>query len=149
MECPQVGRGGVLRQITSNWSQKCSSRIALCKSCMNEVKKCCGEGFGWICALNRWVQECAHISSCPITCQVLNYLARELCRQIAALSKFAPFFVSVGGQEVGDGGEGAFWAGSPKFTRDCQDFFKRLLLLGLNLIIACLYSLGEAMEFID
>ena len=32
--------------------------------CMNEVKKCFGKGFGWICALNRWsMQERAHNSN--------------------------------------------------------------------------------------
>ena len=85
MECPQVGRGGVFRQVTSNWFQTCSSRMVLCISCMNEVKKCFGKSFGWICALNRWsVQERAHIIFCPTTLQVLNYPARELCRQAAA-----------------------------------------------------------------
>ena len=63
MECPQVGRGGVFRQVTSNWFQTCSLRIALCISCMNEVKKYFGKRFGWICALNRWsVQERVHSS---------------------------------------------------------------------------------------
>jgi hypothetical protein len=68
---------------------------------MNEVKKCFGKGFGWICALNRWsVQERAHISFCPITLQVLIYLARKLRRQIVAfiLSELA-LFMSVRGQE--------------------------------------------------
>jgi len=65
MECPQVGRGGVFRQITSNNVQTRSSVIALCKSCMNDVEKCFGKGFGWICAINRWsVPEHAHISVC-------------------------------------------------------------------------------------
>jgi hypothetical protein len=50
-----------------------------------EVKKGFGKGFGWNYALNRWsVQERAHISFCFIARQVLNHLARELCRQIAA-----------------------------------------------------------------
>ena len=31
-------------------------------------------------------------------------------------------FISVGGQEGGLGG-GSFWAGGPKFTRDCHAFF--------------------------
>ena len=65
---PQVGRRGVFRQVTSNWFQTCSLRIALCISCMIEVKKCFGKGFGWICALNRWsVQERAQTSFC---CQI-------------------------------------------------------------------------------
>ena len=85
MECPLVGRGGVFRQNASNWFQTCSSQIVLYRSCMIEVKKCFGKSFGWICALNRWlVQERAHNSFYPITLQVLNYLAWELCRQIAA-----------------------------------------------------------------
>ena len=32
-------------------------------------------------------------------------------------------FISVGGQGGGLGGGGVFWAGGPKFTRDCHDFF--------------------------
>ena len=32
-------------------------------------------------------------------------------------------FISVGSQEEGFGGEGSFWAGVPKLTRDCQFFF--------------------------
>jgi len=34
-------------------------------------------------------------------------------------------FISVGGQERGLGG-GVFWAGGPKFTRDCHFFFTLL-----------------------
>jgi hypothetical protein len=30
---------GCFQQITSNWFQNCNSRIALCISCMNEVKR--------------------------------------------------------------------------------------------------------------
>ena len=77
MECPQVGHGGVfLRQITSNSFQTCSLRIALCISCIYEVKKSFGEGYGWIRALNRWsVQERAQTSFCPEARQVLHYLA--------------------------------------------------------------------------
>ena len=30
-------------------------------------------------------------------------------------------FISVGGQEGGLGGGGSFWAGGPKFTRDCHE----------------------------
>ena len=92
MECFQVGCRGVFRQITSNRFQTCSSSIALCISCMNEVEMCFGKGFGCICALNRWsVQERTQTSFCPIACQVLHYLAWELCRQIAAwiLSRMA------------------------------------------------------------
>ena len=64
------------------------ARIALCISCMNEVKKSFGKCFGWICALNRWpVQERAH-QFLPIALQAvasgINYPARGLCRQIAA-----------------------------------------------------------------
>jgi len=84
MECPQVGRGGVFRQITSNLFQTCSSRIAVGISCKNEIKKVLWHRF-WICALNRGsVQERVHISFCPITLQVIYYLALEVCRQIAA-----------------------------------------------------------------
>jgi hypothetical protein len=43
---------------------------------MIEVKKVLWQGFGWICALNRWpVQEHAQTSFCPIARQVLQYLA--------------------------------------------------------------------------
>jgi len=46
------------------------------QSCMIEVKKCFGKGFGWIGALNRWsVQKRAQTSFCPIARQVLHYLA--------------------------------------------------------------------------
>ena len=49
----------------------------------DEVKKCFGKGFGWICALNRWsVQERAHISFCPVALRHY-FLARKLCRQIS------------------------------------------------------------------
>ena len=76
MECPQVGRGGVFRQITSNWFQTCSLRIALCIICMIKVKKCFGKGFGLTCALKRWsVQERAQTSFCPVARQILQYLA--------------------------------------------------------------------------
>ena len=51
LECPQVGRGGVFRKVTSNWLQTCSLHIALCIRCMIEVKKSFGKGYGWICAL--------------------------------------------------------------------------------------------------
>jgi hypothetical protein len=93
-----------------------------------KVKKCFGKGFGWIRALNRWsVQEHAHISFCPITLQVLIYLARELCRQIAAyiLSRLTPFFIVWG---VRKGGGVSFGARGAKFTRDCQELFFNSLL---------------------
>jgi len=32
-------------------------------------------------------------------------------------------FISVGGQEGGLEGGGAFWAGGPRLTRECQDIF--------------------------
>ena len=63
---------------------------------MNEIKKCFGKGSGWIFALNRWsVQERADISLCPITLQVLIWLAKKLCKQIAAciLSRLKPFLL--------------------------------------------------------
>jgi len=125
MECPQVGRGGVFRQITSNRFQTCTLRIALCISCMIKINKCFGKGFGWICALNRWsVQERAQTSFCPIARQILHYLAWELYRQIAAwyLSIMTPFYLLWGVRKGGWGG-GAFWAGGPKFTRDCRRLF--------------------------
>jgi len=92
MECPQVGRGGVFRQITSNWFQTYSLRIAVCISCMNEVNTCFGKGFGWIWALNRWsVQERAQTSFALWLVRIC--LAWELSRQIAAwiLSRLTPF----------------------------------------------------------
>jgi hypothetical protein len=104
MECPQEGRGVCSGKLPAIYS-------TLHINCMNEVKTCFGKGFGWICALYRWlVQECAYISFCPKSLQVLNYLARELCRRIDTL------FISVGGQEGGLGG-GTFLAGGPKFTQ--------------------------------
>jgi len=54
MECPQVGRGGVSRQIASKWFQTCSSCVATCTNCINEVKIYFGNEFGWACAPNRW-----------------------------------------------------------------------------------------------
>jgi hypothetical protein len=134
MECPQAGCGGVFRQINSNWFPTCSVRIGLCISCMNEVKKCSGKGFGWICALNRWsVQERAQTSVCPIGRQVLHYLAWELYRQIAAyiLSRLTPFLL-VWGVRKGVGGGGSFWAGGPEFTQYVRFFFLRLLLAQLH-----------------
>jgi len=125
MKCPQVGCGGVFTQIISSWFQTCSSHTAFRISCMNKVKKCFSKGFGWICALNRWsVQERTHISFCPIALQVFTYLARELCRQIAAyiLSRLTPFYKWMG-SERGVWGEGPFWAGGLKFARDCHVFF--------------------------
>jgi len=107
MECPQVGRGGVFRQITSNRFQTCTLRIALCISCMIKINKCFGKGFGWICALNRWsVQERAQTSFCPIARQILHYLAWELYRQIAAwyLSIMTPFYLLWGVRKGGWGG---------------------------------------------
>ena len=104
-------------------------RIALCISCMIELKNCLGKGVGWICALNRWSgQERAQTSFCPLARPVLNYMAWELCRQIAApiLSRLKPFLL-VGGVRKGvGGGGGAFWAGGPEFTRACQDFILTL-----------------------
>ena len=91
---------------------------------MIELKKCFGKGFGWICALNRWsVQERTQTSFCPTAHQVLHYLAWQLCRQIAAriLSRLTPF--SLWGVRKGGWGEGSFWAGGPKFTRDCHEIF--------------------------
>ena len=73
MECPQVGRGGVFRQITSNLFQTRSSIIALYISYLN------GKKVLW---QSLWLDLCtkqvvsAHISFCPITLQVLIYLAR-------------------------------------------------------------------------
>jgi len=135
MECPQVGHGSVFRQITSNWFQTCRLRTALCISCMIEVYKCFGKGFGWICALNRWsVQERAHNSFCPIACQVLHYLAWELCRQIAAwiLSRLTPF--SVGGQEGGWGGWGHFGPEAQNLHVTVMNYFLRLLLSSLSFL---------------
>ena len=82
-----------------------------------KVKKCFGKGFGWIRALNRWsVQEHAHISFCPITLQVLIYLARELCRQIAAyiLSRLTPVLLA---WEVRKGG----WGEGSNFFPEAQN----------------------------
>ena len=103
---------GYVRQITSNWFQTCSSRIALWINCMIEGKKCFGRVFGWICALKRWsVQECVQTCFCPTARQVLHYLAWELCRQIAApiLSRLTPFLLVWGsGRGLGGGGGGHF-----------------------------------------
>ena len=51
------------------------------------------------------MQERAHISFCPITLQALNYLAKELCRQIAAYipSRLTPFLLVWGGHKKGWG----------------------------------------------
>ena len=100
-----------------------------CISCMNEVNKCFGKGFGWICALNRWsVQERAHTSFCPIACQVLHDLAWELCRQIAAwyLSRLT-LFLLVWGVRKGVWGGGSFWAGGQKCSHECRFYFWTLL----------------------
>ena len=118
MECFQVGCRGVFRQITSNRFQTCSSSIALCISCMNEVEMCFGKGFGCICALNRWsVQERTQTSFCPIACQVLHYLAWELCRQIAAciLTKLTPFLL------VWEVRKGRLGGGGGHFRSDAQN----------------------------
>ena len=51
------------------------------------------------------MQERAHISVCPVTLQVIVYLARELCRQMAAyiLSRLTPFSL-ISGRGVWGGG---------------------------------------------
>ena len=107
-ECPQVGRGGVYRQITSNWFQTCSLRIALCISCMIEVRKCFGKGFGWICALKRRsVQERAQTNYLLPYCSSGNALFGLITVQADSClnsEQIDTLFISVGGQEEGFGG---------------------------------------------
>ena len=84
----------------------------------------------WICALNRWsVRERVLTSFCPIACQVLHYLAWELCRQIAAwiLTELTPFLLVWEVRKGRWGGGVSFSVRCPKFTRDCQENVLRLL----------------------
>ena len=87
---------------------------------MNEVKKCLGKGFGWICTLNRWsVQEDVHLGFCPMTLQVLVGKRTVQADSCLHSEQIDTLFISVGGQE----GVWRIWAGGPKFTRDCQRTF--------------------------
>ena len=72
----------------------------------------------WICALNRWsVRERVLTSFCPIACQVLHYLAWELCRQIAAwiLTELTPFLL------VWEVRKGRLGGGGGHFRSDAQN----------------------------
>ena len=112
-------------------AQTCILRLALCISCMIEVKKCFGKGFGWICALNRWsVQERAQTSFCPVARQVLHYLAWKECRFIAALimSKLTPFPIVWGVRNGGLGGGGGILGRRPKIWHACLQFIFSPLL---------------------
>jgi hypothetical protein len=89
---------------------------------MNEVKKCLGKGFGWICTLNRWsVQEDVHLGFCPMTLQVLVGKRTVQADSCLHSEQIDTLFISVGGQE-GSGDGKSFWAGGPKFTHYCQEF---------------------------
>jgi len=70
---------------------------------MNELKKCFGKGFGWICALNRSVQERTQTSCCPIAYSSSG-IALFGMRTVQANScsnseQIDTLFISVRGQE--------------------------------------------------
>ena len=71
---------------------------------MNEVKKCLGKGFGWICTLNRWsVQEDVHLGFCPMTLQVLVGKRTVQADSCLHSEQIYTLFISVGGQKGGLG----------------------------------------------
>ena len=84
MECPMVGRGDVFRQNNQQLIPNLQLTYCIYISCMNEGESCFGKGFGWICARNRWSGKSVCISVFALYSSVLHYLARELCRHIAA-----------------------------------------------------------------
>ena len=109
MGCPQVGRGGVFRQITSNWFQICSSHIALYRSCMNEVKSALAKVLaGFVHKTVGHCKSCVHISFCPITLQVLNLFNTRMVQADSCLNseQIDTLLISVGGQEGVFGGRG-------------------------------------------
>ena len=125
MDCPQVGRGGVFRQIASNCFQTCISPIALCKSCINEAKKCFGTGFGSTRALNRWsVQERAH-QFLPYNSSGIKVSGKRTVQTGTCLNfeQIGTLLYKCGGSGKGLGGGGSFWAGFPKFTRHLSGNF--------------------------
>jgi hypothetical protein len=85
---------------------------------MNEVKKCFSKGF-WLDSCTKQVvsaRVCAYrFWFLPITLQVLIYMARQLCRQIAAytLSRLTPF-LQVWGVRKGEWGVGVILGRRPK-----------------------------------
>ena len=79
------------------WLDLCTKQVVSARACANQFSPCSSSGialFGMI------------------TVQADSCLNSE---QIDTL------FISVGGLEGVLGGGGAFWAGIPKFTRDCHD----------------------------
>ena len=73
MEHPKVGRGGVFRANCQQLIPNLQFTHCIMHKCMNEGKMCFGNGFGWICALNRWLmQERVQTNFCPITFHALN-----------------------------------------------------------------------------
>ena len=75
---------------------------------MNEVKKCFGKGFDWICALNRWsVQECDH-QFLPYSSSGITLFGKRIVHADSCLNpeQIDTLFISVGGQQGGFGGAG-------------------------------------------
>ena len=117
MERPHVGRGGVFRQITSNWFQTCTSRIAFYISCMNEVKKGRWQNI-WLDLCTKQVvnaRACAY-QFLPYSSSGIYLVGKRTVQADSCLhpQKIHTLFTSVG--------EGAFWAAGPKFTRDSDIF---------------------------
>jgi len=127
----------VFRQITSNSFQTCRLRIALCISCLIEVKKCFGKGFGWICALHRWsVKERAQTSFLSYS---LSGIALSGIRTVQAHSclnseQIDTLFISVGGQE------GVFRGGGGYFRSEAQNLHVTVMIFFFTLLVPAKYK---------
>ena len=110
MECPQVGRGGVFRQITSNGFQTCSSRIALMKKLWHKF---------WLDLCTKQVvsaRACAY-QFLPYNSSGNNLFGEKTVQADGCLhsEQIDTLFISVGGQEGGFGeGGGVILGQRPK-----------------------------------
>ena len=147
MECPQVGRGGMFRQINSNWFQS-SLRIALC--IMHKLHYWRKEVFWqrfWLDFCTKQVvsaRACKNqflpCSSSGIAIFDMRTVQAESCLNSEQIDTL---FISVGGQEGGLGEGGilnrnpkiyawlSWWCfvsscGGPEFTRACHKFFMKM-----------------------
>ena len=107
----------MLRQITSNLFQTCSLRIALCKSCMIEVKKCFGKRL-WLDLCTKQVvgaKACAN-QFLPCSSSGIAIFGMRTVQADSSLNseQVDTLFISVGDQEGGLWGGGGILGRRPK-----------------------------------